>query len=189
MTPAAKNAALLVLGLGGAYGVYRYVYVPWKVKQEILRQAALLAAQRGVSQADGLALLGNIGCQAIGATYGVPPQASGSLCSQAGQMVSALAQQLPQILTGLGTGAAGLGTGVASGATALGNVPTNIVGHAASSVWSGVTTVAHDIAPWNWFGGGGINCSVAQKKPNAMWCLAKYPGTEAQRAVLDRGQY
>ncbi len=99
MSPAARNVALLGLTLGGGYVAYRYVYVPHKIKQELLRQAALLAQQRGISQKDALSILGQGACMVLGAKYGLPPQASGPICGQAAQMVSQLVQAVPSLLT------------------------------------------------------------------------------------------
>lgn len=79
MTSREKVVAALTL-LGGAYGAYRFLYLPWKLKQDLLLQAQILAAQKGISQQSALAMLGTAACQAIAAQNGLSPQASGPIC-------------------------------------------------------------------------------------------------------------
>src|SRR3990172_5688880 len=106
------------LALGGAYAIYRYWYLPGKIRSELQRQAMILAQQRGISQADALAQLGGAACVGIGAYYGVPPQASQGICQKAGGMAADLARQLPQIVAGtmgaVGYGLDVVGTGAGS---------------------------------------------------------------------------
>jgi hypothetical protein len=167
MTPAAKNAVLGVALLGGAWGAYRYVYVPWKVKQEMLRQAAILAQQRGISTSAALKMLGTAGCQAVAVTYGVPPVASGGICSSISSLAAETVAQLPILLQdtgkglawlgagtgsaissiGAGTGSAvsSIGAGAASGVTSLAKVPFNVAAYGLSVGYGGVKTVVGDV--------------------------------------------
>lgn len=173
MTPAAKNALVGVALLGGAWGAYRYLYVPWKVKQELLRQASVLAAQRGISQGDALKLLGTVGCQAVAASYGLPPMASGGVCTGIVSLAAQTVAQLPSLLEGTahglsllgaGTGSAisSIGGGTASAFTSLAKAPINVAAYGVSEgyggvktavqdVYGGVKTVVHDLNPLNWF--------------------------------------
>lgn len=165
------DTAKLVVAVGalgiGAYLAYKYWYLPQKMRDDLARYMA----QTGLPPQDAMARLGQAGCQAYGAKYGIPPQASGGICNELASAASQLVQQFPQLLnnTGMalgntvsylgqgagsalydvGTGAGGgiqnLSTGVAGGATAIGMVPINIVGGTMGKVYSGAKTVVQDL--------------------------------------------
>lgn len=92
----------LLVGLAGAgvggYLLYRYVYVPWRIKQDY--EAQVLAYQRrtGASSADALAQVGAQACQAIAMGYGVRPQGSGAICGVAGGAAAEILRQVPNLV-------------------------------------------------------------------------------------------
>lgn len=122
-------------GLGGlGYVAYRYWYLPGKMRNDLQRYAA----QSGLQPKDALARLGAAGCMAFGAKYGLPPQASGSICNEMGQVAADLARQLPQIVGGtlnaVGGGVASIGGGVGSAVGSIGGG----IGQAAAGIGTGV---------------------------------------------------
>ncbi len=134
---------LAAVGVVGYLG-YRYWYVPMKIRDAYNAQLAALQA-RGLSRVDAMGQLGGAACQAIAASYGVPPGADGGLCSQLGQAASQVLQQLPQIAAGLGSGAASLGAGLASAEVSLAKAPLQVLGYGLSGGWSGTKLVVHDV--------------------------------------------
>ena len=159
--------AVGVLAIGG-YLAYKYWYLPQKMRDDLARYIA----STGLPPQDALARLGAAGCQAYGAVYKIPPQASGGICNELAGAASQLVRQFPELLnnTGMavgntlsyvgqgagnllqsvGTGAGGgiqnLSAGVAGGATSLGLVPINIVGGTLGKTYGGVKTVVQDIS-------------------------------------------
>lgn len=150
----------LVVAAGGLAGIgylgYRYWYLPAQMRKDLSRYTA----QTGLPPRDALAALGQVGCQAFGAKYGLPPQASGQICSEMSQMAAALARELPQLVggtlsavgggvgaigTGVGTGVAGVARGVGSGITDIGKAPINVVAYGAGTAYGGAKTVVNDV--------------------------------------------
>jgi hypothetical protein len=124
------DTAKLVVAVGalgiGAFLAYKYWYLPNKMRDDLARYIA----STGRPPQDALAALGQMGCQAYGAKYGIPPQASGGICNELAGAASQLVQQFPQLLnnTGmalgntvsyLGQGAGNLLTSVGQGAGSL----------------------------------------------------------------------
>lgn len=120
---------------GLAFLGYRYVYLPYRMQQILAQQAAAA----GLTPAAYLAKIGAVGCQALGAYYGVPPSASGGVCQGIGAAAAQVAVGLPGILAGIGQAAASstLAAGSALG-TALPQVGSG-VGGLISGVAGGVT--------------------------------------------------
>lgn len=199
-----QTAVLLAaLGVGG-YLAYQYIYVPYRFRQLLAKEAAAA----GMSQPDYLARIGSAACQAYGASNGVPPGVSAGVCNELAKAAEQVVKALPEILQGVGTGVGAvgkgvgtavgaIGSGVASGATAVAVVPLNVIDRAGSEVksgaqnlYAGAKTVVSDVAGGiksgvkSIFGLGGTNCSVAQQPENAMWCRQKFgyasaPGSDA----------
>ena len=131
----------VVAGLGGAgWLVYKYVYLPSRMKADMLEYAR----KQGVPPQDALKRLGKAGCQAFGATYGIPPDASGDICSEMSETAASLAREIPGILGG--TIKAGT-----SGLLAIGMAPIQVapygvekVGQGIASIYGGGKTVLKD---------------------------------------------
>jgi hypothetical protein len=195
-----KLMIAVVLGAGG-YAAYRYIYVPYRFRQQIAQKAAAA----GMSTQDYLKRIGGAACQAYGAYLGVPPQVSGGVCNELASVAADVVRNLPEILEGVGrgTGSAlssigggagsalsaigggagagifGLGKGVADATLYPWEKGGGLVKDGAAAVYGGAKTVANAVNPVNvvknLFGiGGGTNCSVPQQPVNAAWCRSQY---------------
>jgi hypothetical protein len=116
---------------GLAFLGYRYVYLPYRMQQILAQQAAAA----GMTPAAYLAKIGAVGCQALGAYYGVPPTFTGGVCQSVGQAAAGVAVGLPGILAGIGQAAA---TSTISAGQALG-VALPAVGSGVGGLAVGVT--------------------------------------------------
>lgn len=150
------SALALVAGLAAVGGVgyvaYRYWYIPAQMRRDISNYAY----RNGIPVQDALAKLGQVGCQAYGAKYGLPPDASGNICGELASAASAVVRQIPSLLgntlsaagsgvgavgQGVGTGVSAIGTGAAQGITALGKVPIDVAGYGLTQAAKGVGSV------------------------------------------------
>jgi hypothetical protein len=181
-TPAAPtsnnlNTLLMVAMLGaGGYAAYKLWYLPYKFRQQL----ALQAQQAGLSQQDYLARIGAAACVGYGAASGIPPQISGAVCNELGNVASKVLRNLPAVVDGAGayaggtlTAAGGAATSIAHGAAGLsvglGRLALSLPGpmlvkwaggevvEGAKAVGSGVAAgakavahVASKVLPWNW---------------------------------------
>lgn len=131
----------VVAGLGGVgWLLYKHVYLPGKMKADLLEYAK----KQGVPPQDALKNLGKAGCQAFGATYGLPPDASGDICEELSATAANLAREIPGIIGGTlqaGTGALTAVTMLPLQAAAYG---VEKIGKGIGAVYGGGKTVLKD---------------------------------------------
>jgi len=137
-------AKLLIVGgtlAGGGYLAYRYWYLPTKMRED----ASRYLQQQGY-RPDAFAALGGIACQALGAKYGMPPQASQGICGEVGAAASQLIREFPQLVGGtmqaVGTGIGSVGMGFGQGYSAFGQG----LGRGVAGVGAGVGAATSSIA-------------------------------------------
>lgn len=118
-----ETRKLFMLGalVAGAYGGYRFLYLPYKFRQQLAAQAAA----RGLTPHDYLQGLGALGCQALGVSYGIPPQITGGVCNEMGGVAAALVRGLPGAIGGVG---AGVGSAIGSIGGGIGSAGNSILG-------------------------------------------------------------
>lgn len=144
--PSPLGMVLGVAAVGGlGYVAYRYWYLPSQLERDL----RLYAAQGGQSPQDAIAKLGAVGCQVMGAKYGLPPQASSGICSELGAAASQLAREIPGLVSGtlgaVGGGVSAIGQGVASAGVAIATAPTKVVAYTLSEGYKGAKTVVSDV--------------------------------------------
>jgi hypothetical protein len=136
--PKGPDTAKVVVAVGalaiGGYLAYKYWYLPNKMREDLARYIA----STGLSPQDALARLGAAGCQAYGASYGIPPQMSSGICQELAGAASQLVKQFPQLLSSAGQTTGNALSYIGSGA---GNLLTDVgggVGNAVGSVGGGI---------------------------------------------------
>lgn len=125
-TSSTADSLLTLAVLGGAGWVaYQHVYLPWKVRQDVQRQADWIQRQRpGTPRGDALTQGAAMICQLIAAgKYAMPPQASAPVCGPLGILASGTLRALPEI--------AGYGT---KAATAVALLPVNVTKNVVTEV-------------------------------------------------------
>lgn len=166
------------IALGAAFVGYRYVYLPYKMRQILAAQAAAA----GMSPDAYLAKIGAVGCQALGAYYGVPPSLTGGVCTQVGQAAAQVAVGLPGILAGIGQAAASstVSAGQALGVAlpAVGSGVGGLVGGVAGGVGGGMKSLT-DASIYGIRQTGGLIKSGAQEAAAGL----KYASVEPVKVV------
>lgn len=122
-------------GLG--YLVWRYVYLPYRMRQIIAQQAAAA----GMSSDAWLQKVGSAACQAVGVYYHIPPNASGGVCNSLATTAAQVAQGLPGILAGIGQAAASSTLAAANVLPAVGTGVGGLVSGGVGGVAKGMTSL------------------------------------------------
>jgi hypothetical protein len=134
---ATNGAGVLVVGGGlAAAGYFGYRY--WQreqMKAATLAEAARLQAERGMGLKDSITEAAATACKVAGAAYGVPPQASGPICSGVAKLAiaGAIAAGKGAVIAGkaIGKGTVAAGKGIGKGAKFVAyTAPKKVIGTA-----------------------------------------------------------
>ncbi len=169
---------LVAVGAGG-FALYKLVYQPWQIREEVRRRteaeaARLVAGGMGIEQATQQALAG--ACVAVSAIYKVPPSASADICKGVGIVVEKTLKVAAKgaiiagkaIGSGIATGASAVGSGVKTGVLAVGSgVKTGVL-----AVGSGVATAGKAVG------------SAAVTTGKAVGSAVKFTAYTAPKAVV-----
>lgn len=126
---------------GGGYIAYRYWYLPAKMREDAQR-----FLQQNSYRPDAFASLGGVACQALGAKYGMPPQASAGICSEVGQAAAQLVREFPALVGGtlqsVGTGVGQIGIGVGTAVGGIGQGAGMAIGGVGSGIGQATSSIA-----------------------------------------------